>query len=313
MNPIIKVEGVSYKYTLQWAVKDISFEIPTKGIYGLLGSNGAGKSTLMNIICGVIKTTKGRVYIGDSEVGDDPIKTKSKIGFLPQQPPVYSDLTVWEYLQYAAELRGVKDRDIPEFVDRAMEMCEISHFRDRLIKNLSGGFQQRVGIAQAIIHKPEIVIFDEPSSGLDPVHIVKIQTLIKEIAKEHTVIFSSHILSQIKAVCDHIFMVEQGRIVFDGSMQEFNSAISPNSIFVTMKDAPALSSLEIIKGVRSVEELGDCNYRIFFTEARAVMDRIVKLSAENKWRLTEIRLEKKSMESIFAQIAQYAKEIYKVE
>lgn len=303
MHSIIKVENLSHRYSVQWAIKDINLEIPGKGIYGLLGSNGAGKSTLMNIICGAIKQTVGKVYICGMEIGTNPVEAKKHIGFLPQQPPVYGELNVEEYLRYAAELRNVPDNAIPAAVDRVLELCRLTSFRKRLIANLSGGYQQRVGIAQAIIHKPDIVIFDEPTNGLDPKQVLDIRDLIRKIAEEHTVIFSSHILQEVKALCEYIFMVEQGQIIFRGTMKDFDNVVAPDSILVTLRDAPALSSLELLPGVMGVEELNEINYRIRFSNYQVSMDGIVQASHENGWHLTEIRLERKSLEAIFAELA----------
>ena len=189
-EPIVKVEHLSHRYSIQWAVRDISFEIPRRGIYGLLGSNGAGKSTTMNIISGVIKQTEGQVFIKGIDARKRPVDAKRHIGFLPQKPPLYGDLTVEEYLIHCARLRWVADKDIIPAVDEVLAKCGITHFRKRLIKNLSGGYQQRVGIAQAIVHKPDLVIFDEPTNGLDPNQIMEIRHLIRDIAKDRTVILS---------------------------------------------------------------------------------------------------------------------------
>lgn len=299
-NSIVKVDHLSHRYTVQWAVKDISFEIPQRGIYGLLGSNGAGKSTMMNIICGVIKPTEGTVFIDGINAGEDPIAAKERIGFLPQKPPLYDDLTVEEYLTHTAEIRRVPDERVPAAVDEVLEICSIAHFRKRLIKNLSGGYQQRVGIAQAIIHKPEIVIFDEPTNGLDPTQIVEIRQLIKNIAQDCTVILSTHILSEVQAICDHILMVEQGQLVFNGKMEEFNNYIVPSSMIVTLADAPATEELEAIPGVCGVEELGGRQFRIHFDDAEEVAERLVDLSTARHWQLTEMRQEKTSLDTIFA-------------
>ncbi len=299
-NSIVKVDHLSHRYTVQWAVKDISFEIPQRGIYGLLGSNGAGKSTMMNIICGVIKPTEGTVFIDGINAGEDPIAAKERIGFLPQKPPLYDDLTVEEYLTHTAEIRRVPDERVPAAVDEVLEICSIAHFRKRLIKNLSGGYQQRVGIAQAIIHKPEIVIFDEPTNGLDPTQIVEIRQLIKNIAQDRTVILSTHILSEVQAICDHILMVEQGQLVFNGKMEEFNNYIVPSSMIVTLADAPATEELEAIPGVCGVEELGGRQFRIHFDDAEEVAERLVDLSMARHWQLTEMRQEKTSLDTIFA-------------
>lgn len=299
-NSIVKVDHLSHRYTVQWAVKDISFEIPQRGIYGLLGSNGAGKSTMMNIICGVIKPTEGTVFIDGINAGEDPIAAKERIGFLPQKPPLYDDLTVEEYLTHTAEIRRVPDERVPAAVDEVLEICSIAHFRKRLIKNLSGGYQQRVGIAQAIIHKPEIVIFDEPTNGLDPTQIVEIRQLIKNIAQDRTVILSTHILSEVQAICDHILMIEQGQLVFNGKMEEFNNYIVPSSMIVTLADAPATEELEAIPGVCGVEELGGRQFRIHFDDAEEVAERLVDLSTARHWQLTEMRQEKTSLDTIFA-------------
>ena len=196
---IVKVEHLSHRYSVQWAIRDIDFEITKNGIYGLLGSNGAGKSTTMNIMCGVLKQTEGDVFIKGVSVSKNPVEAKRHIGFLPQVPPLHPDLTVEEYLEYCAELRHIPDREVKKANKEVMERCGISHFAKRVIHNLSGGYQQRVGIAQAIIHKPELVIFDEPTNGLDPNQIVEVRHLIKEIAQERTVILSTHILTEVQA------------------------------------------------------------------------------------------------------------------
>ena len=194
-NPIVKVEHLSHRYAVQWAIEDINFEIEAGGIVGLLGSNGAGKSTTMNIICGVLNQTRGEVYIDGVNLREHPVEAKKNIGFLPQKPPIYPDLTVEEYLRFCADLRFVED--IPSAVNKAMSRCGITHFKDRLIRNLSGGYQQRVGIAQAIVHDPKFVILDEPTNGLDPNQIMEVRNLIREIALDRTVLLSTHILSEV--------------------------------------------------------------------------------------------------------------------
>ncbi|WP_455785634.1 ABC transporter ATP-binding protein [Butyricimonas faecihominis] len=300
---IVKIEHVSHRYSVQWAVSDISFEIPRHGIYGLLGSNGAGKSTLMNILCGVLRQTKGEVFVNGVNMRKNPIDAKRHIGFMPQQPPLYNDFTVEEYLSYAADLRYIPEKNVKEAVERVLELCNITHFRNRLIKNLSGGYQQRVSIAQALIHKPALVIFDEPTNGLDPNQILEIRNLIKTIAKESTVILSTHILKEVQAICDHILMIGQGRLVFSGTVEEFDNYITPSTVFVTLRNTPAMSELLEIEGVEGVEELNGTSFRIRFTKAQEVMDRLVALSAARHWGMTEIRLEKSSLENIFAELS----------
>ena len=196
-NSIVKVENLSHRYSVQWAIRDINFELFENGIYGLLGVNGAGKSTLMNIICGVLKQTQGEVYLKNIALSKNPVEAKNHIGFVPQQAPLHLDLTVEEYLIHCCNVRLMASSQIKEAVGNVLKKVGISHFRKRLIKNLSGGYKQRVGIAQAIIHNPMVVILDEPTVGLDPVQIRDIRSLIKEIGKEHSVIVSTHILPEV--------------------------------------------------------------------------------------------------------------------
>ena len=306
-EPVLKVERLSHRYSIQWAVRDISFEIPRRGIYGLLGSNGAGKSTTMNIVCGVIKQTEGQVTIKGIDTREDPVSAKRHIGFLPQKPPLYGDLTVEEYLLHCARLRWVPSSRLHEAVEAVLQRCGILHFRNRLIKNLSGGYQQRVGIAQAIVHKPDLVVFDEPTNGLDPNQIVEVRHLIKDIAEERTVILSTHILTEVQAICDHILMIEEGHLVFTGSVEEFDNYIMPSSLLVSFVDAPPVEVLSRLEGVQQVDEIGQGKFRVRFTDAQEVMDRIVKESASGDWRLSELRVEKSSLDNIFAELSKKSK------
>ena len=300
---IVKVDHLSHRYSVQWAIRDIDFEIPKHGIYGLLGSNGAGKSTTMNIMCGVLRQSEGDVYIKGISMSKDPVGAKRHIGFLPQNPPLHMDLTVTEYLEYCAGLRYIPDREISKAVKKVLERCGISHFSKRLLRNLSGGYQQRVGIAQAIIHNPDFVVLDEPTNGLDPNQILDVRHLIKEIAEEHTVLVSTHILSEVQAVCDHIRMIEQGRLVFAGTVEEFDNYIVPDSLFVSLMAMPAVEDLKRVPGVLDVEELGGPDYRIKYKDFQEVTERLVEASAARCWGLIELRQEKSSMNDIFAELS----------
>ncbi len=300
---IVRVENLSHRYSVQWAVRDINFEIFQNGIYGLLGSNGAGKSTTMNIICGVLKQTEGNVFIKGINMRENPVEAKRHIGFLPQKPPLYGDLTVEEFLRYSARLRWVPSREQKSAVEEVLARCGITHFRQRLIKNLSGGYQQRVGIAQAIIHKPDIVIFDEPTNGLDPNQIMEVRHLIKDIAQERTVILSTHILPEVQATCDHIMMIEQGKLVFMGSVDEFDNYIVPNTLYLSMVDPPAVEVLSSLENVLGVEELEERKFRVRFNDAQGAIDEIVKQCAIHDWHLSEMRVEKSSLDKIFAELS----------
>lgn len=300
-NSLVSVENLSHRYNAQWAIKDLNIEIPDKGIYGLLGSNGAGKSTAMNIMSGVLKQSQGNVYIKGINLSTNPIEAKKQIGFLPQNPPLYMDNTVEEYLTNCAYLRRIKSKEVKEAVEEVMKKCSIDHFKARLIRNLSGGYQQRVGIAQAIIHKPAFIILDEPTNGLDPNQILEIRKLIKEIAEERAVLFSSHALTEVQAICDNVMMINDGKMVFSGTTEEFDNYLMPNSVFVRLLAMPSIKDLEeSIEGAISIEELGRANYRVLFENLNGVIERIVQASVKNNWRLDEIRAEKNSLNDVFS-------------
>ncbi len=220
---MIEVRNVTKKYGKHVALDNLNLTIEHGKIYGLLGENGAGKSTTMNIITGYLAPSMGEVIVDDYDILKEANKAKAKIGYLPEIPPLYQDMTVKEYLVFAAQLKRIPRRDRKEAVETAMHNAGIADVCNRLINNLSKGYKQRVGIAQAILGSPEIVILDEPTVGLDPVQINEIRELIREIGKEHTVILSSHILSEIQEVCDHVFMISKGKLVLDEDMDKIDS------------------------------------------------------------------------------------------
>ena len=304
---IVSVKNLSHRYSVQWAVKDVSFEINEKGVTGLLGSNGAGKSTTMNIICGVLNQTQGDVFINGINLREDPVEAKKNIGFLPQQPPLYTDLTVGEYLRHAAFLRLVEPDKVDEAVDLALEKCSITHLRDRLIKNLSGGYQQRVGIAQAIVHNPQFVVLDEPTNGLDPNQIVDIRNLIRDIAKHHAVLLSTHILSEVQAICDNIYMIESGKLVFSGTMEEFDNYVAPESFIVEFANSPSKEVLENLTENNGIEALEDGSYRIFLKDDISITEKYIQESVKQNWNLKNIYVERASLSEIFAQLSGKAK------
>ena len=307
-NSIVKVEHLSHRYSVQWAIRDIDFEINQRGILGLLGSNGAGKSTTMNIICGVLKQTEGNVYINGINLRENPVEAKKNVGFLPQKAPLHLDFTVDEYLTYCAELHMVDKTRIKAAVDEAKERCGITHFSKRVLRNLSGGYQQRVGIAQAIVHNPKFVVLDEPTNGLDPNQIVEVRHLIKEIAEERSVLLSTHILSEVQATCNYIRMIGQGTLVFSGTVDEFDNYILPNTVFATLVAAPPIEELKQLPGVVDVDELGGSNYRLRFSDSpQEMIERVVQTSVAKDWRLTEVRLEKSSLDDIFAELSKIKK------
>lgn len=302
-NKILKIEHLSHKYSNAWAIRDINMEIGQHGILGLLGSNGAGKSTTMNIMCGVLNQVEGRVLIDGIDMAKQPDSAKKLIGFLPQNPPLYLDLTVDEYLTHCAWLRLMQKDKIKSAVDDAKERCGVTHFSKRLIKNLSGGYRQRVGIAQAIIHRPKLVVLDEPTNGLDPNQIVEVRALIKEIATDRSVIFSSHILSEIQVLCKDIIMIEGGKIVFADTMEAFNNYVEPHSVVVRMGNPPPAEKLMEIGGVTRVDFLTERQIRIFFSGDDEITEKIIETSVKSGWQLKELSLDKTSIDEIFAQLS----------
>jgi ABC-2 type transport system ATP-binding protein len=304
---IVKIEKLSHRYTSAWAIRDINIDITEIGVTGFLGSNGAGKSTTMNILCGVLNQTEGRVLIDGIDLRESPMEAKKLIGFLPQNAPLYLDLTVDEYLRHCAFMRRIPDDKIKAAVDAAKERCGVAHFSKRLLKNLSGGYKQRVGIAQAIIHKPRLVVLDEPTNGLDPNQIAEVRELIKEIGQERSVIFSSHILSEVQATCDTIRMIEQGKVVFTGTVDDFNNYIAPASMILYLNNPPAAEELMAVEGVTQVKILTRNKIRVSFNEAPGIAERMIALSVQKAWRMEELHLERSSLEEIFAKLSNKTK------
>jgi ABC-2 type transport system ATP-binding protein len=304
---IATIKSLSHKYSKDWAIRNINFEVTGKGILGLLGSNGAGKSTTMNILCGVINQTEGDVHIDGINIRQNPVQAKRLIGFLPQKAPLHMELTVDEYLTHAAYLRDIPKQDIPAALEAAKNKCGIIHFSNRLLSNLSGGYQQRVGIAQAIIHNPKLVVLDEPTNGLDPNQILEVRKLIKEIGEERCVILSTHILSEVQATCDRIIMIEHGEVVFADSMHAFNNYIEPNSLVLGLTNAPDKSVLGALEFISGVEELEVGQFRLFFENGDKITQKLIEMSISNSWGLSEIYLEKSSLDGVFAQLSKNSK------
>lgn len=248
---MVEVKHLTKCYGDIKAVDDISFTVETGEVLGFLGPNGAGKSTTMNMITGYISSTSGTVTIDGSEILDNPKETKKKIGYLPEIPPLYVDMTVRKYLEFMFDLKKVK---LPkkEHIDEVMRLVQISEQSERIIKNLSKGYRQRVGFAQALLGNPPVLILDEPTVGLDPKQIIEIRKLIKSLGKKHTVIFSSHVLSEISATCDRIIVISKGKIVADAKTEELSTAVSGEeklSIEIEGASADIISAIKKIPAV----------------------------------------------------------------
>ena len=242
---MIEVSHLTKKYGTNKAVDDLSFTIEKGVIYGLLGPNGAGKSTTMNIITGCLGATSGEVRVGGHSVMDEPMEAKKLIGYLPEQPPLYQEMTPKEYLRFVAQAKGIPHKEWNSQLHMVMEKTRIVDVQDRLIRNLSKGYKQRVGIAQALLGNPEVIILDEPTVGLDPAQIIEIRELIRELGKEHTLVLSSHILSEVQAVCDHIMIISKGHLVASDTPENLTSLFAGTTTIKleVMGDADAVRSL----------------------------------------------------------------------
>lgn len=272
---MIEVKNLVKKYGNHLAVDHLSFTVEKGQIYGFLGPNGAGKSTTMNIMTGYIGATEGEVIINGYDILKAPEKAKKSIGYLPELPPLYMDMTVREYLTFAAELKKIKKDKVKEAMEEVVALVQIEEVQDRLIKNLSKGYKQRVGLAQAILGFPEVIILDEPMVGLDPKQIVEIRELIRELAKEHTVILSSHILAEVQEICDHVLIISKGKVVANCAMSELDE----------QKESLEEIFLEVTEDAYEVADEAECecDAEDFYddeTEADAEVDKVEETDVE---------------------------------
>lgn len=256
---MIEIQNISKRYGNKYAVKDATFTIKKGEILGFLGRNGAGKSTTMNIVTGYISATSGRVLLDGHDILEEPREVKRCIGYLPEMPPLYMDMTVDEYLRFVCAIKDVKKSYVKTHLDDITELIRITDVRKRLIKNLSKGYKQRVGMAQALIGNPEVVIMDEPTVGLDPKQIIEIRKLIKELGEDHTVVLSSHILHEVADVCERVVIINQGTIVAQDTLENLTRNISDTSRFRLRVAGPEREVQKLIRdlpGTRSVDEMG---------------------------------------------------------
>ncbi len=252
---MIEVRNLVKKYGDHLAVDHLSFQIEAGRIYGFLGSNGAGKSTTMNIMTGYLGATEGEVLIDGHDILKEPEEAKRHIGYLPEQPPLYMDMTVREYLEFAAELKGLKKKQRSGEIEEVEKMVRIKDVEHRLIKNLSKGYRQRVGLAQAVLGFPEIIILDEPSVGLDPKQIIEIRELIRKLAKNHTVILSSHILAEVREVCDYIMIISKGKLVASDTPENLERMLGQNNIVEIEARTTTAEVRRILKNVPGIETI----------------------------------------------------------
>ena len=309
---MIEVTNLTKKYGDHIAVDHLSFRVEKGQIYGFLGPNGAGKSTTMNIITGYLAATEGTVTIDGKDIQKDPEEAKRSIGYLPELPPLYVDMTVREYLEFVAELKKVPKKERKQQIDEVMEMTQITDMQQRLIKNLSKGYRQRVGLAQAILGYPAVIILDEPTVGLDPKQIIEIRDLIRKLGENHTVILSSHILSEVSAVCDHIMIIAHGKLVASDSPENLQKLMSGSmelNLEVKGSAAAVKSALQEISQIDRIEENTEASknvakLKVISKENADIREQVFYALADAKLPILEMTHAEKSLEDIFLELTE---------
>lgn len=310
---MITVEHLTKCYGDFTAVHDLSFEIKEGHVYGFLGPNGAGKTTTMNIMTGCLSATEGHVKIDGYDIFDEPDKAKKLVGYLPEQPPLYTNDTPMEYLRFVGEAKGLRGTELTQQIEQVIQKTKIADVKNRSISTLSKGYKQRVGIAQALLGNPKVIILDEPTVGLDPIQIIEIRDLIKELGQTHTVIFSSHILSEVQAICDQVLIISKGKLIaFDepGNLEKL--LLAPNEIAIT-SDATAKEVEEILAGINHITDMTIKEKGAEYVTAhiKTAQDDIYQVSraifsafaAEGKV-LLEMTLKKANLEDIFIELTE---------
>jgi ABC-2 type transport system ATP-binding protein len=300
-SSLIHAEQLYRYYGDHCAVKAVSFELSKGEVLGFLGPNGAGKSTTMQMLTGNLAPSAGRVQVGGIDLLDNPTSAKRQLGYLPEQPPLYRDLTVDEYLTYCARLHRLARRRIKEAIRRAKQRCGLESEGGRLIGNLSKGYQQRVGIAQAILHNPSVVILDEPTVGLDPIQIREIRTLIRELGEEHGIILSTHILPEVQGTCTHVQIINRGQLVFADSIEGLETHLHSQHLIVVFRNPPALEALKMLPDVVDVQVLADNRVRLKYSGENPAAA-IAEEAVTRGWGLMELVPERRTLEQIFIEL-----------
>ena len=306
---MIEINHLVKNYGSKFAVDDISFKVGEGEIVGFLGPNGAGKSTTMNILTGYLSSTSGEAKVGGIDILENPDEAKKLIGVLPEQPPLYVDMTVNEYLNFVYEIKSCK-LNRAKHLEEVRKVTKIDDVKNRLIRNLSKGYRQRVGIAQALVGNPPVIIFDEPTVGLDPKQIIEIRNLIRSLGKNHTVILSTHILSEVQSVCDRIVIINEGKIIADEKTENITQVVEDNRRYAVKVAGPqreVAAALRQIPGVLSVEvtgerELDSYVYRVEAEKGVDVRKPVFFAMAENNWPITGLETLGMNLEEVFTRI-----------
>ena len=308
---MIEVENLTRYYGSRRAINNLSFQIEKGEVVGFLGPNGAGKSTTMNIISCILPASNGTVKINRFDTFEQSLEIRKMIGYLPETPPLYPDMTVAKYLDFAAGVRGVSSKNIPAAVERVIEKCSLKDVGHRIIGRLSKGYQQRVGLAQAMVHDPEILILDEPTIGLDPIQIIEIRKLIQELAEEHTIILSSHILPEITQICKRVIIINEGEIAAVDSLGGLTASLRKSerlSLTVRQSEGTIIEKLNSLDQVISASSTEENQFLIECSLRSNLQDDIAKLALENDWGIIELKPISMTLEDIFLKLTLEEKE-----
>jgi ABC-2 type transport system ATP-binding protein len=299
---LIRVEHLSRQFGPTRAVRDVSFSLGRGEVLGFLGLNGAGKTTTMRILAGALAPSAGRVQVDGLDLLERPRQAKSRLGYLPEQPPLYRDMDVDGYLRFCARLRRVPQARIRAALDTAKARCGLDGVGKRLIGHLSRGYQQRVGIAQALVHAPAVVILDEPTVGLDPVQVREIRELIRELGRERGVILSTHLLAEVESVCSRVQIIHEGTLVFSASLPELDRHRRQRALLVGLRNPPPARELAALTGVEQVESLAQDRFRLHHRPGVDPSGELVERCVSGGWELVELSPERPGLEQVFVEL-----------
>lgn len=299
MTTLIEAQNISRYYGKHCAVDNVSFSLAKGEVLGFLGSNGAGKTTTMQMLCGNLAPSAGQITINGFDMLEQPIQAKQCLGYLPDTPPLYKELTVNEFLEYCAQLHRLSFREINKAVDHAKERCGLVDVAERLIINLSKGYQQRIGIAQAILHNPEIIVLDEPTVGLDPIQIKEIRSLIKELGNDHGVILSTHILTEVQESCSHVQIINQGKLILKDTISHLNQRMNTATLKVVTANPIELEKFSALDNINHIETTSDTSFLIHYDNNLSPIESVAEIIIHSGCGLKELTPIKKSMEDIF--------------
>jgi len=305
MTILLEAQNLSRFFGRNVAVKHIDLTIKRGEILGFLGPNGAGKSTTMKMLSGNLAPDSGEIRINGYDLLTQPKQAKAQLGYLPENPPLYRELTVGEYLKHCARLNRLKGKSLQSAVDTVIDRCGLGEVQRRLIGQLSKGYQQRTGIAQAIVHSPAVVILDEPTSGLDPVQIRQIRELIREIANEHSVILSTHILPEVEMLCDRVQIISKGQVIFADSLAALHQQRLSSRLRISLANPPPAAEIQSLQHVASVEVLSSQQFRILYHPENDPTENLLTQAVSKQWQLQELVREQDSLEDIFMQLVNF--------